>query len=181
AVPGSPLSGKTRGSNRLLREGAVLVECVEDVIEDLAPQMAGKVSKPRLSTSAGRTVPMASQTTLVEAAAVEVPIPDVPNVRAVNVQASAAAPQPVPEAGGTGEGQRRLKEPTLGDRAAELTEEVTRQTKAILDCLIDAEKLHVDAMIETCELPPQTVLNLLLELELRGLVVQHPGKLFTLP
>ena len=41
AVPGSPLSGKTRGSNRLLREGAVLVECVEDVIEDLAPQMAG--------------------------------------------------------------------------------------------------------------------------------------------
>src|SRR5208283_2737128 len=46
AVPGSPLSGKTRGSNRLLREGAVLVECVEDVIEDLAPQMAGKASMP---------------------------------------------------------------------------------------------------------------------------------------
>src|ERR1700674_4344392 len=44
AVPGSPLSGKTRGSNRLLREGAVLVECVEDVIEDLAPQMAGDAS-----------------------------------------------------------------------------------------------------------------------------------------
>ena len=41
AVPGSPLSGKTRGSNRLLKEGAVLVECVEDVIEELAPQMAG--------------------------------------------------------------------------------------------------------------------------------------------
>jgi len=31
AVPGSPLSGKTRGSNRLLKEGARLVECVEDV------------------------------------------------------------------------------------------------------------------------------------------------------
>src|SRR5271156_1439175 len=41
AVPGSPLSGKTRGSNRLLKEGAKLVECVEDVIEELAPQMTG--------------------------------------------------------------------------------------------------------------------------------------------
>ncbi|MGB3549575.1 MAG: DNA-processing protein DprA, partial [Candidatus Binatus sp.] len=42
AVPGSPLSGKTRGSNRLLKDGAKLVECVEDVIEELAPQMAGR-------------------------------------------------------------------------------------------------------------------------------------------
>ena len=42
AVPGSPLSGKTRGSNRLLKEGAKLVECVEDVIEELAPQMIGR-------------------------------------------------------------------------------------------------------------------------------------------
>jgi DNA processing protein len=41
AVPGSPLTGKTRGSNRLLKEGARLVECVEDVIEELAPQLAG--------------------------------------------------------------------------------------------------------------------------------------------
>jgi DNA processing protein len=40
AVPGSPLTGKTRGSNRLLKEGAKIVECVEDVIEELAPQMA---------------------------------------------------------------------------------------------------------------------------------------------
>src|SRR6202043_3338652 len=39
AVPGSPLSGKTRGSNRLLKDGAKLIECVEDVIEELAPQM----------------------------------------------------------------------------------------------------------------------------------------------
>ena len=47
AVPGSPLSGKTRGSNRLLKEGAKLVECVEDVIEELAPQMAGRPAATR--------------------------------------------------------------------------------------------------------------------------------------
>ncbi len=39
AVPGSPLTGRTRGSNRLLKEGARLVDCVEDVIEELAPQL----------------------------------------------------------------------------------------------------------------------------------------------
>ena len=47
AVPGSPLSGKTRGSNRLLKEGAKLVECVEDVIEELAPQMVGRPAATR--------------------------------------------------------------------------------------------------------------------------------------
>jgi DNA processing protein len=34
AVPGSPLTGRTRGSNRLLKEGARLVDCVEDVLEE---------------------------------------------------------------------------------------------------------------------------------------------------
>ena len=51
AVPGSPLTGKTRGSNRLLKEGARIVECVEDVIEELAPQMAGA---PRPEPAAAR-------------------------------------------------------------------------------------------------------------------------------
>jgi DNA processing protein len=44
-----PLSGKTRGSKRLLKEGARLVECVEDVIEELVPQFG--------STSAARGNP----------------------------------------------------------------------------------------------------------------------------
>ena len=46
AVPGSPLTGKTRGSNRLLKDGAKLVECVEDVIEEIAPQLLG-MPEPR--------------------------------------------------------------------------------------------------------------------------------------
>jgi DNA processing protein len=51
AVPGSPLTGKTRGSNRLLKEGARLVDCVEDVMEELAPQLT--------KTAASRPVPVA--------------------------------------------------------------------------------------------------------------------------
>ena len=134
AVPGSPLSGKTRGSNRLIKEGAVLVECVEDVLEELAPQMSARTSGTE-RTSAHE---IDNRTAELEAA---------------------------------------NKPSSLNDIAQERVTEI----QAILDCLKDAQSLHIDAVIESCQLPPQTVLNLLLELELRGLVVQHPGKLFTLP
>jgi DNA processing protein len=166
AVPGSPLSGKTRGSNRLLREGAVLVECVEDVIEDLAPQMAGHLAG-KLSASVEREARAVLQSTPAAAATVIVQAP--------------AAMQSVSEAPAAGDLASRSRTAVASDRSAGLAEEATRQAQTILDCLTDVQKLHVDEVIETCQLPPQTVLNLLLELELRGLVVQHPGKLFTLP
>src|SRR5271163_3567372 len=162
AVPGSPLSGKTRGSNRLLREGAVLVECVEDVIEDLAPQMAGKAS-----TSPEREAPAALQS--------------MPAVATTAKDRTAVPAQPAVKAAGAGDLASQSRVAVAADRSAGLTEEMTKRVQTILDCLTDVQKLHVDAVIETCQLPPQTVLNLLLELELRGLVVQHPGKLFTLP
>jgi predicted Rossmann fold nucleotide-binding protein DprA/Smf involved in DNA uptake len=54
------------------------------------------------------------------------------------------------------------------------------ESKEILNQLKGAEKLHVDSIIEGTGLNAQTVLKLLLELELGGLVKQHPGKLFTL-
>jgi len=166
AVPGSPLSGKTRGSNRLLREGAVLVECVEDVIEDLAPQMAGQTGGKQ-SAPAERKTPAA--------------FPPTPAVVSTVKAQTAAAVQLLPEAAGVSDLVSRSLTAVSADQSPGLTEEMTRRVQTILNCLTDAQKLHVDAVIETCQLPPQTVLNLLLELELRGLVVQHPGKLFTLP
>jgi DNA processing protein len=123
AVPGSPLTGKTRGSNRLLREGARLVECVEDVIEELAPQLGGA----RLQYPA----------TL------------------------------------SGLGANQL---TDDDQQAAAESE---EAKSVLMYLKNADKLHVDSIIEGSGLNAQTVLKLLLELELRGLVMQHPGKLFS--
>ena len=54
------------------------------------------------------------------------------------------------------------------------------EVQSILFQLKGADKLHVDSIIEVCGLNAQTVLKLLLELELRGMVVQHPGKLFSL-
>ncbi|MEX2202208.1 MAG: DNA-processing protein DprA [Dongiaceae bacterium] len=47
AVPGSPLDSRCRGANRLLREGAILVEEVADAIEAIGPLAALKARQPR--------------------------------------------------------------------------------------------------------------------------------------
>lgn len=162
AVPGSPLSGKNRGSNALIKEGAKLVECVEDVIGDLAPQLAGMAPRSaddrlpsRNAKAAGTTNRPASKAEESRTTSASMPTTPVvvPSKSTTAVQAVASG----------GEGRE------------------SEQIQAILNCLTDAQRLHVDSVIESCQLSPQTVLKLLLELELRGLVVQHPGKLFSLP
>jgi len=124
AVPGSPLTGKTRGSNRLLKEGARLVECVEDVLEDLAPQLT--------------------------------------HVRATGFATDRASAS-------------NTKDVRFQDAGPQ-----TDEVKAVLASLKEDDKLHIDSIIEQCGLQPSTVLRILLELELRGIVAQHPGKLFSL-
>ncbi len=138
AVPGSPVSGRSRGSNRLLKDGARLVECVGDVIEELAPQLANLEPPPRTAKS-GDDGPSGR------------PVPRGP-VSAGSASSTALAP----------------------------ASEESSDAKSLLDCLKDAEKLHVDSIIELSGLKAQTVLRLLMDLELRGIVAQHPGKLFSL-
>jgi DNA processing protein len=136
AVPGSPLTGKTRGSNRLLKDGARLVECVEDVIEELVPQL---VTRPRILS-------------VEPALAEEVPLVGAPE------EFSA----------------------THRKQDDELTRGGSADVSTILQCLKSADRLHVDSIIEGSGLKVATVLKLLLELELKGVVTQHPGKLFSL-
>jgi DNA processing protein len=40
AVPGEAGSSRSRGAHHLIRQGAKLVECADDIIEELAPQLA---------------------------------------------------------------------------------------------------------------------------------------------
>ena len=47
AVPGLITSENSRGVNRLLREGAILVESAEDVLRELAPQLKGFIRERR--------------------------------------------------------------------------------------------------------------------------------------
>lgn len=120
------MTGKTRGSNRLIKEGARLVECVEDVLEELLPQL-GEAAKRSDIEASGESAATAGK-------AFE----------------------------------------------AQTFEHETGEVQSLLLHLKNGDKLHVDALIEGCGLNAQTVLKLMLELELRGLVMQHPGKLFSL-
>lgn len=130
----------------------MLVECVEDVIEDLAAQMAGRRdAQAAASQRRAEAKPEATR----DRPALEADAPTPASIRSI-----AAA---------------------SGDPSENMVQEKTKEIEALLNCLSHVQSLHVDAVIESCQLPPQTVLNLLLELELRGLVVQHPGKLFHCP
>ncbi len=124
AVPGSPLTGKTRGSNRLLKEGARPVDCVEDVLEELAPQLA---NRPRV-----------------------MPAPAASAAKSRHEAAPSRAP--------------------LGDQ----------KFQTVIEHLSSSERVHIDSIVESSGMNAQTVLGVLLELELSGVVVQHPGKLFSL-
>jgi DNA processing protein len=110
AVPGNVGTESSRGTHRLIKEGAKLVESSEDILEEILPQWKG-----------GReTTPK-----------VEIPRPD-------------------------------------------LTEE-----EKVLYELLGETPLHIDVMIRESRLDPGKVSSLLLNLELKGLVSQWPGKCFS--
>jgi DNA processing protein len=46
AVPGSPLDPRSRGTNRLIREGATLTESAEDILAVLSPMLGGNFREP---------------------------------------------------------------------------------------------------------------------------------------
>jgi predicted Rossmann fold nucleotide-binding protein DprA/Smf involved in DNA uptake len=52
--------------------------------------------------------------------------------------------------------------------------------KTVIEHLDPSARTHIDSIVESSGLNAQTVLGVLLELELTGVVTQHPGKLFSL-
>ncbi|MBF6567984.1 MAG: DNA-protecting protein DprA [Candidatus Binataceae bacterium] len=141
AVPGSPLSGRSRGSNRLLKEGARLVECVEDVIEELAPQLVGGFLAPAESKIAALTPSGQNQPELTGNSL------KIADLRPDRPQIGVGEPDDV---------------------------------RNLLNFLEQHGKVHADTIIDQSGLKAQTVLRLLMDLELRGVIAQHPGKLFSL-
>lgn len=109
AVPGEAGASRSRGTHRLIRDGARLVESAEDVIEEVAPQLtAGAGIRPN-----GPSLP-----------------PD-----------------------------------------------VTGESRAVFD-LLSESSIQIDELIQRSGLTPARISELLLDLEMRGLVEQLPGKRF---
>lgn len=53
AVPGSVLSGRNRGAHALIRDGAKIVECADDILEELGPHAAAP--RQAAATTSGET------------------------------------------------------------------------------------------------------------------------------
>jgi DNA processing protein len=125
AVPGSIDLPGSRGTNSLLRQGAKLVECVEDILEEILPQLEHPPAVPHRAASGPVSLP------------------------------AAHAPQ------------------AAGREA--LTEKESRLLGFITEKPLDA-----DTIINRSGLAAAEVLAILLSLELKGHVLQLPGKLFKL-
>ncbi|MCP3676755.1 MAG: DNA-protecting protein DprA [Deltaproteobacteria bacterium] len=114
ALPGEVTSVKSGGTNRLIRDGAMVVESCRDIVETLS-----------LVAHSGST--------------------------------------PAAEMASDGAGQ---------------LPELEVEEEAIVRLLTDEEPLSVDGIIQKMGVPAQRVLGLLLEMELKGIVRQYPGKYF---
>jgi DNA processing protein len=110
AVPGEVGSSRSRGAHRLIRDGAKLVERVEDIVEEIAPQLANREVRP----------------------------------------AAQQAPRHLP--------------PGLSDEARKIV------------ALLQEGPLQIDEVIQATALSSARVSEVLLELELLGVLKQLPGK-----
>ncbi len=112
AMPGQATSRKSAGTNKLIKEGAMLVEGAVDILDCFSLSYRPPSASKGAGTSRG---------------------PEAPGL------------------GGT--------------------------EQSIMD-LLEAEPLHIDVLAEKTGLTPQRASSVLLDMELRGLVGQQPGKIF---
>jgi DNA processing protein len=109
AVPGNVGAEGSRGTNRLIKEGAKLIESSEDILEEILPQWR--------------------------------------------------------------RGQEEIP------KAEEPISALTEEEKVLYDFLGETP-LHIDALIRESQMDPGRVASLLLNLEVKGLICQWPGKCF---
>jgi DNA processing protein len=129
AVPGIAQSMRSKGAHRLIRRGAKLVECVEDVLEKIRPLLRPVQSSRSPSGNA----------------------------------------QP---------GVEKPDSPAQTISSSPFIEESNSPEEIILLRIVDKVPKHIDEIAQEANMPVQHAPAMLLELELRGLVSQLPGKYF---
>lgn len=119
AVPGSIDSAGSRGTNKLIKQGAKLIENTDDILEDILPQIEKIYALKTPSVSSSEEIPY---------------------------------------------------------KHAEKLNEVDQK---LFDS-ISPGRIHIDDLISSTGLSSADILSALTTMELKGIVQQHPGKLFSL-
>lgn len=152
ATPGSPLDPRSRGGNRLIRQGCVLVESASDILADLPRHLPARQPAPWTHDST-------SDTPLFQTVK-ESP----PTVRQ-------SSPQPCNE-----------KKPRASQREQEsqeneaIPDEMSPSTpREHLLTLLSITPMPVDEIVSRCQFSVSTVATALSELELDGIIERLPG------
>ncbi len=125
AIPGAIDSAHSRGTNSLIKQGAKLIDSIDDILEDVLPQL------------------------------------ERPSV------------QPIQR-------QQEIFPHAFSEKDMEKNiETLTPPFKDILKTL-SQKVIHADDIIAVTGLPPAEVSSMLITLELKGIIDQHPGKYFSL-
>ena len=125
AIPGTIDSASSRGTNSLIKQGAKLVENIDDILEDILPQLEQSPAQP------------------------------------------------------TRHKQEILFADADSTNAEQKVESLSPTEQTILKKMLQ-EKMHADDIIAGTGLPVADVLSALITLELKEIIIQHPGKLFSL-
>jgi DNA processing protein len=165
ALPGPVHLPTFAGCHTLIKEGALLVQNGQDILEALAPRLVEYVRRP-LRRAPEDAAPAGSDRSLRERPAVRPLPPSLPPERvpppAADAVASAPAPPPPP--------------PPSRPAAVDLTD----LERSVLRLFSDGERLHMDAVGQELGLASHVVSRTLVGLELKGLVRKWPGMYYGL-
>lgn len=158
AVPGSPLDGRSKGTNRLIKDGAYLAETAQDILDQLTlftdTLLSGTpIAGPHTSTAPlSRTAPAHSaETHLGAGTQANLPLASGTAHKAPNAAASSAthtAHAPTTENG---------------------------HEKAVVMQALSTTPLPIDDIIRATKLAPAKVLLEIQLLELEGILARYPG------
>jgi DNA processing protein len=159
AVPGSPLDPRAEGTNDLLREGATLCTCVEDVTEALSKQLDEPLFRPDLFAEPEARNPM------------DEPLWD-------ELDLADVAPAPVMP-------QRPRDMTDVADIAlpnvseANIAESADNARARIIG-LLGPSPVSIDELVRSSAASARDVRSVLFELELAGRLERHGGDLVSL-
>jgi DNA processing protein len=167
ALPGPVHLPTFAGCHALIKEGALLVQCGQDILEALAPRLAAYVRRP--PSPLPQAAPPAGDG-LRERRPLPPSLPPerVPPPRAEAVAAAPLAPQ------------RREPPPPRPAGPRPEPEGLTDLERTVLRLFADGKRLHMDAVGQELGLASQMVSRTLVGLEIKGLVRKWPGMYYGL-